>query len=243
MPLRPARRAAATLPPPHATIGPPGVRGGGVTWMRRPSCSKGSPVLAFSRIDELLVGDLPAPVVVDPEHLVLDGAIADRGHVRDPAAADDVEHRHLLGQLHRVVEREQHHGDVDHHGGRAGGHRAGEGERRREVAVLGRMVLADDGDDAATGLAPGRHLDGGLVEIGRRGAGLGRPHVESHHEHSGTPGVVARPLGRVSGRTLPAVDAAEDGVEAVGRCRPRPGLVGRTAVRSASSAITGRARP
>ena len=93
MPLRPARRAAATLPPPQATIGPPGVSGGGVTWMRRPSCSKGSPVLAFSRIDELLVGDLAPPVVVDPEHLVLDRAVADRGHVADPAAADDVEHR------------------------------------------------------------------------------------------------------------------------------------------------------
>ena len=83
------------------------------------------------------------------------------------------------------------------------------------------------GDDAATGLAPGRHLDGGLVEVGRRGAGLGRPHVEAHHEHSGTPGVVARPLGRVPAGPYRPVDAAEDGVEArCGRRRPRPGLVG-----------------
>ena len=177
--------------------------------MLRPSCSNGSPVLALSRIVELLLGDLPPPVEVDAEHLVLGRSVADGCDVGDTAAADVVEDHHLLGQPHRVVEGQDDDRHHDREGGRAGGHRAGQHQRRREVAVLGGVVLAQDRADAAVGLAPGGHLQRGRVQLGRRCAGGRRSHVEPHHEH-GRPPLTSRAFSRRACQT-----------HAVG-CRPWP---------------------
>ena len=91
---------------------------------------------------QLLVGDLAAPVVIDAVHLVLGRPISDRHHVDDPTATDDVEDGHLLGELDRVVQRQEHDRDRDRHGRRASGHGAGERQRCRQVAVVRHVVLA-----------------------------------------------------------------------------------------------------
>ena len=47
------------------------------------------------------------------ERFVLGGPVADPGDVRDPAPAHVVEHRDVLRQLHRVVQRHEQRGDAD----------------------------------------------------------------------------------------------------------------------------------
>ena len=54
---------------------------------------------------QFLVGKPAPPTEVDAEVLVLLAAVPDTERVGHPAAADDVEHRHVLGQPHRVPER------------------------------------------------------------------------------------------------------------------------------------------
>ena len=66
IPWRPARRAAAALPPPQATNGPPGVTGAGVTCTVRPSSENGSPVLAQSRMPSFSSASLPRRWKSDP---------------------------------------------------------------------------------------------------------------------------------------------------------------------------------
>ena len=56
---------------------------------------------------ELLVGHPPAAVEVLAVQLVLGRPVADAEDVDHPTAGEVVEDDHLLGQPHRVVEREQ----------------------------------------------------------------------------------------------------------------------------------------
>ena len=93
---------------------------------------------------ELLLADAAAPVEVDAVHLVLDRPVADGGDVRHPTPAEVVEHRHLLGQAHRVVQRQEDDGDHDRQRRGARGDRGREHHRGGQVAVARRVVLADD---------------------------------------------------------------------------------------------------
>ena len=56
---------------------------------------------------ELIIGDASSSVKVDAIELVLLGAIADSGHVADPATTQDVEHDHLFSQSNWVIQGKQ----------------------------------------------------------------------------------------------------------------------------------------
>ena len=170
---------------------------------------------------ELLLGDAPPPVVVDAVHLVLGGAVADRCDVADPAPADDVDDRHLLGEAHRVVQRQQHDRHRDRKGRGTGGHGAGQDDGRRQVPVVGHVVLAEHRRQAAPRLGPGGDLERGLVELGGRGARRRSPHVEAQGEHRPRlPGTAGR-LGRRCTRLRRDADQGEDRDDRVQRTRSR----------------------
>ena len=102
-PNRPARRAAARLPPPMKNFGPPLVGRG------RDPRSTVAPCLVDARAEQrrqLLVGSRAAAAQVEAEVLVLLLAVADAEDVRHPPAADDVEHGDVLGEADRLVERQ-----------------------------------------------------------------------------------------------------------------------------------------
>ena len=134
---------------------------------------------------ELLVGDGAAAAEVRTEELVLDRAVAEAEGVHHPASGEVVEHDHLLGQPHGVVEREQRGGDHDRrpagHRRDGGGHRQGSGQ----VAVLRGVVLRHRDRLAAVLVGPRRHLERGLVEPGHLLGRLpGCSHVEPQPEHA-----------------------------------------------------------
>ncbi len=64
-----ARRAAALLPPATSMYGPPAVAGAGVTWIRLPPWSTGSPVSSRSKSASDSSANFRAPCKVDPEML------------------------------------------------------------------------------------------------------------------------------------------------------------------------------
>ncbi|GAC1641971.1 MAG: hypothetical protein NVS4B6_13840 [Mycobacterium sp.] len=67
---------------------------------------------------EAFVGDLAAAAGVDTHVFVFLWAVADPEHVVNSAIAEVVQHGHVFGQSHRVVQR-QHgscHQDVEHRG-------------------------------------------------------------------------------------------------------------------------------
>src|SRR5205085_4829875 len=57
-----------------------------------------------------------------------------------PTMADLVDRRGLLGKAQRVAERQHLHGDADLHSTGAGGDRAGDRERRRQISALRREM-------------------------------------------------------------------------------------------------------
>ena len=61
--------------------GPPADVHAGVTWMRRPSKTAGSPFSSCLQQRQLLVGEPAPPMHVDAEVLVLLGAVADAERV------------------------------------------------------------------------------------------------------------------------------------------------------------------
>ena len=133
---------------------------------------------------ELLIGDGATAREVDAVELVLDRSIADAEHDQDPTLADVVEGDEVLGEADRVIQRQQRGTDHDRrvlgdrrHGG---SHREG----RRQVAVVGAVVLGDHERRAPVLIGPRRHLDGGAMQ---RGALLGAAprcsEVEPHQVH------------------------------------------------------------
>ena len=82
-----------------------------------------------------------------------------------------------------LVERQDDDGDHDRQRRGARRHRGGQDHRRRQVAVLHRVVLADDRHEGAAGLGPLRHLERGGVEVGGARAEGRRSHVEPEDEH------------------------------------------------------------
>ncbi len=85
----------------------------------------------------------PAVLAVGLEGLVvLQRAAAPDADV-EPAAAHHVQHRELLGQVHRVMERQQAHAHAEPQRARAGGEERGEHRRDRAEAVVVEVVLGD----------------------------------------------------------------------------------------------------
>ena len=129
--------------------------------------------------------DHPTPAApFDAEHVELFGAVPDADHVRDAAAAQQVDDREVFGELHRLVQRQQQRGDADRHGRRASRERGRERHGRREVAVVDRVVFRDDRGEATLGFGPRGHVERRVVHRRPRVRvrGLG-PHAEAHHEH------------------------------------------------------------
>ena len=181
-PNRPARRAAAWLPPPMKNCGPPLVGRRGDLRRAAGPCHR---LAADQRRGAWRAVRPPgtAAVQLEPEVVVLLPAVPDAQHVGDPPAADDVEHRDVLGQADRLVEREDRGGHHDPERVGPGGDRRRQDQRRGQVAVLGPVVLGEHGHDGAAGLGPRRHVDRRCVEVVDGGTPGGRPHVEAEGEH------------------------------------------------------------
>ena len=124
---------------------------------------------------------LPGPEPLHDRHLLLEaraallerdavegelvGLVADRDAERDAAARHHVEHRDVLGEPHRVVERAD--GDVGaERDARRARREAGEhGERRGPVVVGDRVVLLHPDGVEAQGLGPRDLLERLLVVV------------------------------------------------------------------------------
>ncbi len=132
---------------------------------------------------ELVLDERAAAGEVGAVVLELLGPVADGHDVADPAAADDVEDDHVLGEPDRVVQRQDHAAVMIGRRGRAGGHRGRQHQGRRQVAVGHRVVLAHDCDDRAAALGEARHLQRGGVQLAGRRPELRCTHVEAHQEH------------------------------------------------------------
>jgi hypothetical protein len=81
---------------------------------------------------------------IDPEHRELLGSVPDPDHIRHPTPRDQVDHRQVLGELHRFVQREQQGGDTDGQPVGTSGDGRSHGYGRRQVSVVDTVVLADD---------------------------------------------------------------------------------------------------
>src|SRR4051794_7103448 len=103
-----ARRAAALVPPATSMYGPPAVAEAGVTWMRLPPWSTGSPVSSRSRSASDSSANFPRSRTLTPEMLVFLSAVGDTEGVRDAALADDVQDTDLLCEPNRIPEGNGH---------------------------------------------------------------------------------------------------------------------------------------
>ena len=111
--------------------------------------------------------------------------VAARNEDVQASSADEIDDGHVFGKPERVMKRSDHGGEIEAHVGRAGGHGGGDGQRAREVAVFGPVVLGDDDADGTKPIGPLGHLDARLVPVGHMHPGEGRiPEVEAEREHS-----------------------------------------------------------
>ena len=110
-PNRPARRAAATLPPDEELRPPRGRQ------RRHPGRPAAFAVVASrqqaQQQRQVVVGQRSATAGLDAEVLVLLEAVPYAEHVGDTAAADDVQDAHVLCQADRVVEGQHQRGKQD----------------------------------------------------------------------------------------------------------------------------------
>ena len=167
---RAARRAAAGTPPPTSSIGCGRVAGFGVTRTVRPRHSNGSPRPRVEQHADVLLED-PAPRrVLHPRHLELFDAVARADHDPEAAGRSVVEHRDLLGDAHRVVQREDRGAHHDPRVGGAAEHDAGDRERRRLPAVVDAVVLGEHEQVEAVAVGPLVLVERGRVDVAcRRG--------------------------------------------------------------------------
>ena len=101
--------------------------------------------------------DAKALVVID----VVGGAAAEPDD--QPPLGDMVEHRELLGEAHRMMQRGLHHGKADRRASRCGGERAGKAHRVDISADAVEMVLGEP-DHIDAELVRQRRLAQGLVD-------------------------------------------------------------------------------
>ena len=136
-----------------------------------------------------LVGDPATRRDVQAEMFVLLAAVADTKHIRHPASADEIQDGHLLGQPYRIPERNRHRGKENRQLLCSRGDRRGQDQRGWQMAVVGTVVLGQDGEDRTAGLRPSAHVDGCGIEFGGRRGPIGRSHVEPEREHRAQPNI------------------------------------------------------
>jgi hypothetical protein len=107
------------------------------------------------------------------EHGVLLRPVAQPEDGADPAAAEEVEYGEVLGHPQRVVQGQQQGPDGDGYPLRPPGDGRRGHHRRGEEAVLGAVVLGEDHAADPDAIGPGRHVEGGLVQLGRGGRSEG----------------------------------------------------------------------
>jgi len=100
------------------------------------------------------------------EALEFGGHVARAQDRQDAPVAQVVEHREILGEAHRVVERRDQRGDHDAHALGAGGDRCGHHQRRRQVAVGRAVVLGQRDHREAEAVGPGALVERGTVQRG-----------------------------------------------------------------------------
>ncbi len=99
----------------------------------------------------------------DAERCALLGSIA-KAHPEDhPSVGDRVERRHLLGDVHGIVQRQQEDGDADPHVAGVGRQPRHQWHRARLLEWRGQMMLADD-EQVEPQLAHQVHLFDHLVD-------------------------------------------------------------------------------
>ena len=132
---------------------------------------------------EGFVRQLSAAPVIDTEVDVLLDPVADAESVGDPAFGNDVQHTDLLGEPHRIPERDRHRGQQDRQmlGPRSDGR--GQEMRRGQMTVVGRVMLGQHGDDGTAVFGPLAHIDRSPIQVGRRCRTRRCAHVEPKSEH------------------------------------------------------------
>ena len=130
-----------------------------------------------------LVGHPAARGHVGAEVLVLLMPMSDAERVPHPSPADQVQHAHLFGEPDGVPQRNRHGGQQYRQSARPRRDRRGQHQRRRQVAVVGAVVLGQHSERRTSRLRPRAHVDGRAVEVGGRPGPIGRPHVEPEGEH------------------------------------------------------------
>ena len=83
----------------------------------------------------------------------------------DPAAADVVEHREVLGEPDRMVERQQADIAGEAHLLRARRHRRGDGNPRRQVAVVDEVMLGEPDEIEPEPVEPGDLIHDRGIEL------------------------------------------------------------------------------
>ncbi len=128
-----------------------------------------------------LVLEPPAPPPVDPALLVLLRPVADPRHRHEPAAAQQVEHRDLLREPQRVVQRADDRRDRDRDPAGRAEDRARQGEGGGEPVVLHPVVLLGlDGVHPVPVGVRGHVQDGPVALRQGLGGGAGLDEVEPY---------------------------------------------------------------
>jgi hypothetical protein len=107
-----------------------------------------------------------------------------------PSVRDEVQHREVLGELHRVVERGQQRRDADVDARGTARHGGGDQQRRGQEAVLDAVMLGERDRVEAVFVREAGHVERGFVELGvLRSEARGRAQVEAQHRdrHGVTP--------------------------------------------------------
>lgn len=145
--------------------------------------------LAGPRLEQRLqhlVLDLAAPLPLLAEGRVLLRAVAQTRDDGEPAAADVVQHRDVLGEPDRVVQRCEQRADDHADPLRGAEYRACGAQRRGAPRVVRAVVLLQADHVEPVLVREGRHLDGGLVAGGHllpveTGEDLVEPQIRDSH--------------------------------------------------------------
>ena len=136
---------------------------------------------------QVLAKPVAALLNVHAESLELAALVAAADAEVEPAVAEDVQHRCLLGGDYGVVERQHDDGCADSHALGAGGDVSGEGVDAGQKAMAGEVVLAEPDLVEAKPFSEFDLLDRLVERLALRPVGVGLDYVEHTELHGMLP--------------------------------------------------------